>query len=57
MIGVCAHSRAWKYYLESINHDMFEAFQCDSFRNLVNGKCLVIGDHAVEMGGEPGNHM
>lgn len=56
MTGVCAHRRSWEYYLESINHDMFYAFQCESFKNIVKGRCTVISSRPVRMGGEPGNH-
>lgn len=57
LMGICAHSRAWQYYRESIKHDRFYAFQCESFENLVSGKCSVINLYPVRMGGEPGNNM
>lgn len=54
IIGICAHQRAYEYYIESIIRPEFYALQCDSFDNLKNGKCLVVNG-VVQMGGEPGN--
>lgn len=54
IVGACAHLRAPEYYIESIHNPQFIAFQCDTYENLVRGKCPVI-NRPVMMGGDPGN--
>ncbi|XP_055316132.1 inactive pancreatic lipase-related protein 1-like [Sitodiplosis mosellana] len=54
LVGVCAHRRAYEYYLESIYHPEFYAFHCDSYTDLVKGECSVV-KRPVMMGGETGN--
>lgn len=55
VLGICAHARSWKFYIESIATPQFFAFQCDSFENLRNGNCSAI-NKVVKMGGELGNN-
>ncbi|XP_031624118.1 pancreatic triacylglycerol lipase-like [Contarinia nasturtii] len=54
VLGIFAHSRAWEFYVESINRPEFYAFECDSLENLRKGTCSVV-NKIVKMGGEPGN--
>lgn len=42
LISVCAHSRSYIYYAESIYNDKrFYAWQCESYDEIVDGKCNV----------------
>ncbi|KAG8232977.1 hypothetical protein J437_LFUL012624 [Ladona fulva] len=38
-VGACSHSRAWKYFAESIGTDAFQSLPCDSYDNFKAGKC------------------
>ena len=52
----CSHGRSYEYYIESINSQVgFGCYQCSSYEELLNGKCNVIGDGMVLMGGETRN--
>lgn len=55
--GLCSHGRALLFYIESISvkeENCFVAVQCQSFEELVKGKCSAINELRM-MGGEPGN--
>lgn len=49
--GACDHGRAYEFFLESIIHNEFYAFQCANYDLLHLGVCDVINDVAL-MGGE-----
>lgn len=53
ILGICAHQRAYEYYIESIIRPEFYGLRCDSFDKLKKGNCSVNG--VAQMGGEPGN--
>lgn len=50
----CAHSRSYAYYAESIFTSRgFYAWKCESFEDVLEGKCLNVDpDEIVSMGGE-----
>lgn len=54
-LGICAHDRAFQYYVESINNPHFYAFKCKSFEDLARGSCSVVEKKPVMMAGEPGH--
>lgn len=55
LFSLCAHSRAYLYYIESIHSDVqFYAYKCESSEQLRQEQCNVLSD-VVKMGGEPGN--
>ncbi|KAG8226006.1 hypothetical protein J437_LFUL015932 [Ladona fulva] len=37
--GVCSHSRAWQFFVESINSDQFLAVPCGSYDGFTNRTC------------------
>ncbi|KAL1117635.1 hypothetical protein AAG570_003950 [Ranatra chinensis] len=48
-IGVCAHDRAYQYYIESIWSEIgFQALECPSWNDFLLGKCR--GNAVVKMG-------
>lgn len=49
---ICAHTRAWEYYLESIYNPQYFAVHCDSYDNFARGKC---SNHPATKMGESGN--
>lgn len=42
IVGMCDHTRAYKYFLESIYNNLFYAVQCSTFEDLHAGFCTVI---------------
>ena len=52
----CSHGRSYEYYIESINSQVgFWALQCSSYEEVLKGKCNIIGEGMVLMGGETRN--
>lgn len=54
IVGMCAHGRAYEYFLESLLGSRFIAFECESYEGVKNKECSV-KNNLVQMGGEPGN--
>lgn len=54
LLSICAHSRSYIYYAESIHNPTgFYAWKCESYENLKGGKCHVNNvDDLVQMGAD-----
>lgn len=52
--GGCAHSRAFEYYVESLQQSNgFYSLQCSSTSGLRRGNCRTVNEKLILMGGEP----
>lgn len=54
LVSICAHSRSYVYYAESIHNPTgFYAWKCESYDEMKKGKCHVKNfDELVQMGAE-----